>query len=187
MQSVKQYNFGGYNVGITDGSDLWGTALRWPQMAWYAYKFHEDWFGHSRNIKVITSTVWETAVLVLLMGVIYEVQHWDDLRWQICIKVPWRLVQAFKQYWGYYLDGLRDCSVGITDAGDLWCVRSEDLRWHDTYIPSLMTVGSGIWIILRVLPQLERLHCWYCWWGFLKYPFKMASGGMIYQASLHYH
>lgn len=31
-------------------------------------KFHEDWFGHSGNIKVITSTISEAARLVLLKG-----------------------------------------------------------------------------------------------------------------------
>jgi hypothetical protein len=44
-------------------------------------KFHEDWFGHSGNIKVIASTIWEAAVLVLLMGAIYEVRYLDGLRW----------------------------------------------------------------------------------------------------------
>jgi hypothetical protein len=27
----KQYNTGSRKVGITDGSDLWSTLLRWPQ------------------------------------------------------------------------------------------------------------------------------------------------------------
>jgi hypothetical protein len=30
------------------------------------------------------------------------------------------------------------------------------------YVPSLMTIGSGIRVILRELPeQFERLQCWY--------------------------
>jgi hypothetical protein len=30
------------------------------------------------------------------------------------------------------------------------------------YIPSLMKIGSGIQVILRLLPrQSERLQCWY--------------------------
>jgi hypothetical protein len=44
-------------------------------------EFHEDWLGHSGNIKVITSTIWEAAVLVLLTGAIYEVRCLDGLRW----------------------------------------------------------------------------------------------------------
>jgi hypothetical protein len=45
------------------------------EIAW-----HEDWYGHSGNIKVIPSTIWETAVLILLMGRIYNVCLWDYLR-----------------------------------------------------------------------------------------------------------
>jgi hypothetical protein len=28
----KTIQFGGFSVGVTDGSDLQGTPLRWPQM-----------------------------------------------------------------------------------------------------------------------------------------------------------
>jgi hypothetical protein len=58
----------------------------------------------------------------------------------------------------------------------------DDLRWHDTYIPSLMTIGSGIQAILRVLPQqFESLLCWYYWWeGFIMYATEMTSRGMVY-------
>jgi hypothetical protein len=28
-----------------------------------------------------TTTIWETAVLILLMGGIYEISHWNGLRW----------------------------------------------------------------------------------------------------------
>jgi hypothetical protein len=32
-----------------------------------------------------------------------------------------------------------------------------------TYIPSFTTIGSGIRVVLRLLPQQnERLQCWYC-------------------------
>jgi hypothetical protein len=37
--------------------------------------FHHDWISHSSNIKVITSTIREVAVLVLLMGEFYEVHR----------------------------------------------------------------------------------------------------------------
>jgi hypothetical protein len=32
-KSVKRCNLGGCIVGITDGTDLYGTPMRWPQMA----------------------------------------------------------------------------------------------------------------------------------------------------------
>jgi hypothetical protein len=38
-------------------------GLRWHGMH---TKFHEDFFGHSSNIKVITRTISEAVVLVLL-------------------------------------------------------------------------------------------------------------------------
>jgi hypothetical protein len=41
----------------------------WDGLGWQEKhtKFHVGWFGHSGNIKVITSTIWEAAVLVLLL------------------------------------------------------------------------------------------------------------------------
>jgi hypothetical protein len=33
MKSIKQNNFGGCSIGITDGSDLGSAPLRWPQVA----------------------------------------------------------------------------------------------------------------------------------------------------------
>jgi hypothetical protein len=48
---------------------------------------------------IITSTMWEDAVLVLLMVRIYDAHRWDDL------------------------------------------------RWHDIYVLSFMTIDSGIWVI----------------------------------------
>jgi hypothetical protein len=88
-------------------------------------------------IKDITSTIWGAAVLVLLMGRIYDLCRWDDL------------------------------------------------RRHDTYIPSFMKIDSGIQVILRVLlEQLEKLWClYYRWEGFLKYAIEMTSGGMTYMPS----
>jgi hypothetical protein len=43
-------------------------------------KFHEEWFGHSGNGNVITSTIREAAVFVLLMGRVYDRYSLDDLR-----------------------------------------------------------------------------------------------------------
>jgi hypothetical protein len=42
---------------------------------------HENWFGYSGYIKIITLTIREAAVLVLLMGRVYDVCHRDGLRW----------------------------------------------------------------------------------------------------------
>jgi hypothetical protein len=51
-----------------------------------------------------------------------------------------------------------------------------------TYIPSFMTIGSGIQVISRLLlQQFERLQCSYYWWdGFMGQTTEMDSGGIIY-------
>jgi hypothetical protein len=41
-------------------------------------KFHDDPFSHSSTIKIIASKIWEAAMLVLLMGGIYEVCRCDN-------------------------------------------------------------------------------------------------------------
>jgi hypothetical protein len=52
----------------------------------------------------------------------------------------------------------------------------------DTKNIRFMMTGSGIQVILRLLPhKFEKLQCWYyCLEGFVKYATKMGSGGMIY-------
>jgi hypothetical protein len=46
---------------------------------------------------------------------------------------------------------------------------------HDTYMPSFMTIGSGIQIIIGILRQQFGTND-----GFLRHAAEMASGGMIY-------
>jgi hypothetical protein len=43
-----------------------------------------------------------------------------------------------------------------------------------THTPSLITINSGIRVILRVIhQQFEMLYCWYYWWeGFVMYTFE---------------
>jgi hypothetical protein len=62
-------------VGISEVRH-WG-GLRWHDTH---TKFHDDRFRNSGNIKVITTAVWEAAMLVLLVTGIYEVCHWDGIR-----------------------------------------------------------------------------------------------------------
>jgi hypothetical protein len=51
------------------------------------------------------------------------------------------------------------------------------------HVPSFMTVGSVIRVILRLVPQqLESLQCFYVYYlreGIVKCPVEMASGGML--------
>jgi hypothetical protein len=90
----------------------------------------------------------------------------------IYVPVSWRLIWAFRYYWGYYLDSLRGCSVGTTqgkDLSDLWCM---PLRWHrhtkfhdDRLRNSSNNKGSitsTTWeavvlvILMRVISQISR-------------------------------
>jgi hypothetical protein len=52
------------------------VCLRWHGIH---AKFHINQLRNSSNIKGITSTVCKTIVLVLLMGGVYDVHHWDGL------------------------------------------------------------------------------------------------------------
>jgi hypothetical protein len=79
-------------------------GLRWHDIH---TRIHDNWFRHSSNIKVVTLTISEAALLVLLMGGIYEV------------------------------------AIEVASCGMI-------------YIPSFMTIGSGIQVVLRLLPQQFR-------------------------------
>jgi hypothetical protein len=134
---------------------------RWDHLGRYDIhtKFHDDRFRHSSNIAVIIWTIWEAAVLVLLMGQINEERRWDGLRWHDIISSPriqvilWLLSQHFErlQCWCYWGEGFMKYVIGMT-----WgCM---------TYIPSFMNIGLGILKILSLLPQqYESLQYWY-WW-----------------------
>jgi hypothetical protein len=42
---------------------------RWDGFIWHdiCTKFHDDWFKHLNNIMVITATIWEAVMLVLMI------------------------------------------------------------------------------------------------------------------------
>jgi hypothetical protein len=62
----------GCSVGITDERYFLSTPFKWTQVAWWVHtKFHENWFRHLRNITVITATIQEPVVLVLLIELTY--------------------------------------------------------------------------------------------------------------------
>jgi hypothetical protein len=51
------------------------VPLRWPQVACCIHtKFNKDWYGRSSDIRVL-SQKFEAAMLVLLMGGIYELRR----------------------------------------------------------------------------------------------------------------
>jgi hypothetical protein len=68
-----------FSVGITDWGDLWSTAVRWHDVHTMS---PDDRFRHSgNNDKIISSSMSESTMLVLLMWGIYEAHCWGDLRW----------------------------------------------------------------------------------------------------------
>jgi hypothetical protein len=54
----------------------------WPYMVRYT-NADNNRLNHSSNIKVMTPTILETAMLELLMGGIYEIYSWVGLRWHV--------------------------------------------------------------------------------------------------------
>lgn len=101
-------------------SRTWAAViLVLPKGSIYHSKFH-NWFRLSSNTKVILLTISEAAVLVWLMKGIYEVCHWDGLRWLIyTYHVSKQSVQA-------------NCSAGIT-VGIYEACCWDGLRWHDIH------------------------------------------------------
>jgi hypothetical protein len=63
MKPLKQRNLGGCSVGITEGSDLRGTQLRWLQMARNTYQV-------SRRL--------DPAIHVILGLLLQQIEMW---RW----------------------------------------------------------------------------------------------------------
>jgi hypothetical protein len=58
---------------------------------------------------------------------------------------------------------LRGTAVLVLLRGGIYEVSSSDgLRWHDIHIPRLVTISSGIQVVLRLpLQQFKRLQYWY--------------------------
>jgi hypothetical protein len=167
MKSIKQHDLRGCGVGITDGSGLWSTPLRWTQMAWYTYPiFYEVWFDHSSKIKVITSTIWEAAMLVFLMGGIYEEYRWDDLRRQ-------DIHTRFHDYRFWLSSNIRVITSTIWEAPMLVLLRGgvyeachwDGFRWHDIrttfhdgrfrHLSNIKDITSTIWeaVLLALLTR----------------------------------
>jgi hypothetical protein len=61
-------------------------------------------------------------MLVLPMGGINDVRCWDGLRWYDIYQVKWRLVQAFKQYYGFDSE-IREAVMLVLLMGEIYKVR----------------------------------------------------------------
>jgi hypothetical protein len=84
------------------------------------------------------------------MGVIYEMRRWDDLRWH---DMRTKFIEDRFGYSGninVITCTLWDAAVSVVPMGRIYDGCWDDLRWHGAYIPSFMTIGLVIQVILRV-------------------------------------
>jgi UDP-N-acetylmuramyl pentapeptide phosphotransferase/UDP-N-acetylglucosamine-1-phosphate transferase len=62
------------------------------------------------------------------------------------------------------INSIREAAVMVLLMIGIYEVRFWNGSGGVIYIPSFMTFGSGIQVILSLLPQQsERLECWYYW------------------------
>jgi hypothetical protein len=110
----------GFSVGITDWRNLQSTPLVWPLVAWYT-EFHDDRFRHLSNIQVSILTIWEAAVLVLLMG--HKYRHTD---WREDVVSHWDGLRCYDIHTEFHKEWFRDSKViggGFTDTQTAWWYR----------------------------------------------------------------
>jgi hypothetical protein len=72
-------------------------------------EFHDDRLRHLTNNKVITATISQDSMLVLLMGEIHEV----------CLSGFMKTGTGVQAILRFYLGSLRGCNFGIIDDKDL--------------------------------------------------------------------
>jgi hypothetical protein len=84
-------------------------------------KFHDDWFPHSSNIKLITSIIQEDSVLVLMTEGIYEVRLEIASCGIICISSFMKTGIDIQAIFRFCLSNLRGCNIGVTDGRFIRC------------------------------------------------------------------
>jgi hypothetical protein len=143
MKSIKQYSFRGCSVGITD---RWiYKVCRWDHL-----RSHDDRLRQSCNIRDITSTIWEAAMLVFMISGIYGMYRWDSIRRR----------NMYANFHDYRLRNssnikvitseILEVSMLVLLIGRIYEVRRWDgLRWHDIHTPSLMRIDFCIQQILK--------------------------------------
>jgi hypothetical protein len=123
---------------------------RWDGLTWHNIhiEFHENWFGHSGSIKVITLIIWEAVVLVILMRMIQPLR-WPQMAWHIPTKFHDDRFRNWSNIKGI-TSTVWEAIVLISLMIRIYGVRHwEGLRWHDIYIQISMNIGTGVQAILR--------------------------------------
>jgi hypothetical protein len=116
------------------------------------------------------------------MGEMCEVRRWDGLRRNhkhTNSHDDWSRHSSINKV---ITPTIWEAAVLVLPAEDIYDICLEMALGCMMYTRLFMTIGVGIQLILKLLPQqFERLQCWYYWREeFMKYAVEMASGGIIY-------
>jgi hypothetical protein len=141
----------------------------WNWLKWHdkCSKFHDDQFRHLSNVTVITATIWEAVMLVLLIKGTYGVCHWDGFIWH-------DIHTEVHEDWYMYSSSMKGFPQKIEK---LWCwyywwvqVMNYAVRvdWGAMiYIPSFIKIGLGMQkliggdICTRAHPHMHTYaHTW---------------------------
>jgi hypothetical protein len=123
---------------------MWGIyeVLRWDDLWWRDIdaNFHDN---------LMTSTVWEAAVLVLPMWGIYEVRRWDGLWWH-GIDVKFR-DDRFRHSSNIKLMTSKICKAVmlVLLMGGIYELYIEMCSDSLIYIPMFIKIGSAIQKLIR--------------------------------------
>jgi hypothetical protein len=109
---------------------------RWDGLRWHNVltKIHKYWLVHSGNIKVITSTIWESAVLVLLMGRVWCTPlRWSQMAWHMHTNFHDDRFRNSNTIKGT-ISTIWEAAVLVLLMKGIYDVRHWDgPRWHDIY------------------------------------------------------
>jgi hypothetical protein len=132
---IKTIKFIYCSIDTSDGS----VHIKWHDIH---TKFYKNWFGHSGNIKVVASTIWEAAVLVLLMWKIYDVCDWDVMTYAYQVHNPWfRLSSNVKNI----KSTIWEAAVLVLLMRGICDLRYWDgLRWHNIVACSILETPFGL-------------------------------------------
>jgi hypothetical protein len=81
---IRVYNLNNLracSVGTRYASHFWSAPWGGLRCHDIHTSSHDDRFSHSSKIKDITRKFWDSIVLVIMIRGIYDVRHWDDVRW----------------------------------------------------------------------------------------------------------
>jgi hypothetical protein len=111
-------------------------------------KVHLEWSGVWRNIKVITSTVWEIVILALIREGFFNLNHWDCTSWNRVHTKSHEDRFRHPSNINVRTSTILEALVLMLLMTRVWYIHVT-LRWterHDTYvcIPHFVNIGTGV-------------------------------------------